>query len=511
MKIPSCSLSPACIFLCIFTLPSIAIAQYEYYDLKNYVQPDYKRKALDFSFNANGNFNSSLQQIDTLDVYEWREASAGGNITPVFSLIKNSANQQSDLSMDASIRANYLYNSNGYEYNNPAHDGENFFSFTLNDETRLYHNPRDKKYVLENTNTQLFLLLAPYASISYFHEQLNWNEKPYKTNTFNTSAAISIGVGIGRVEQVGDARKAIYIIEDLQKKGGLKKRLTDREITQFASLITTIKNKRSFDSRIKLMEDITAIDSFLISSDYITNPGVAYYTTLYDNWLYAGENRKSGNRFEIGIRPSGKYSKRNIYQTDSIKYDNKEQYKQPFGSLNIFTDFVSYKPLNLYWQQDIHVRLSTEWRKWNLTYQKQNSKTKNNQFSINAYTSYQVKYYPNSRSNYYASVYGDFSMRNHDHSTDYFNPLNYLKTSNEKEDFFSIYTGLKIGLYYYISPQLRFDAQCSMYYNLLNDHIDRNTSYNDQTYPNHHYSRKVREWKKYPECSFNATFTYSIF
>ena len=69
----------------------------------------------------------------------------------------------------------------------------------------------------------------------------------------------SIGWGIGRIENVTDARQAIYILEDFKKNGILSRDLTKDELFEFAQLISTVKNKRFLDSRLHRIDEITTM------------------------------------------------------------------------------------------------------------------------------------------------------------------------------------------------------------------------------------------------------------
>ena len=62
-----------------------------------------------------------------------------------------------------------------------------------------------------------------------------------KTHNNSYYANIPMSVGKGRIEQVEDARQAIYILENLDKQGVLNRKLTTEEIHAFAQTISTVK------------------------------------------------------------------------------------------------------------------------------------------------------------------------------------------------------------------------------------------------------------------------------
>ena len=54
-------------------------------------------------------------------------------------------------------------------------------------------------------------------------------------NRLGTNNQLSLQVGIGRIEDVSDARTAIYILEDLYKQGRLSRILNQEEVFEFAN------------------------------------------------------------------------------------------------------------------------------------------------------------------------------------------------------------------------------------------------------------------------------------
>jgi hypothetical protein len=125
-----------------------------------------------------------------------------------------------------------------------------------------------------------------------------------KSHGNNFEIEVPLLIGKGRIEQVQDARLAIYILDELQKKGRIARIPGEKDILAFASLISGIKNERFFDSRICKIAEIEKVDSFLQANALITVSDAAYFTTVNYNWDFSsGPVRKSGKRISAGIVP----------------------------------------------------------------------------------------------------------------------------------------------------------------------------------------------------------------
>lgn len=140
-------------------------------------------------------------------------------------------------------------------------------------------------------------------------------------------------------------------------------RLTGEEIDEFARLISTVKNKRFLDARLRLIDEVTAVDSFLVRSGAMASGGAAYFTTLYDYWMYGDLfERKSGTEISGGVRPGFSYGKYDKPYPDAYEY----RVKHPSVEADIRLDYE--RPLNLYWQNSAWVSLSGGYERWDREY-----------------------------------------------------------------------------------------------------------------------------------------------
>jgi hypothetical protein len=159
---------------------------------------------------------------------------------------------------------------------------------------------------------------------------------------------------------VQDARLAIYILDDLAKSGDLKRTPTADETLAFSQFITQTKNQRFFDSRIRKIAEITAIDSFLTVLDLKAESNASYYTLLNDNWDNAnGPVRRTGGRFSVGFMPGIDlyYNESRTYLRDSLNnpdviesYTNRSTNQNDSWNMDAIASYAWDKPVNLYWQ-----------------------------------------------------------------------------------------------------------------------------------------------------------------
>lgn len=208
------------------------------------------RHELDFSLKSNGEFkDESSSENDKFSIL--------GDFQSAFKRYKNARSflgrQQADLRIG------------GYYNNDKQTDIKNsFFSVTASysNSSRFY------------TSNQVFFETGGSASLA-FGESKSVN----KTGSTSVKASIPLRVGKGRIEQVEDARQAIYILDNLAKRGVLNRRLSNDEIYTFSQIISTVKNKRFFDSRLRMIDEITTVDSFLVKNNLLATAGAPYFTT----------------------------------------------------------------------------------------------------------------------------------------------------------------------------------------------------------------------------------------
>lgn len=453
-------------FLSLFYMLSLS-AQYDDYKLDSYVNPVYKRQELNVGLSSAGNINSSKYMDSGNERYNRGNKFLNGGVSLDFNKQKNSENFQGKTLMGFSGSGSY--SKNKQEYSSPNYiDNQTNDSYNLSvslDHQGYYYNKNKK-----------FIEFSPYLNVGMNgtnkkNEYTNYT-KEENEHRYRIDAKISIGVGTGRIEAVEDARQAVYILQDLQKRNILTKTLSEEEINLFAQQITAIKYKRQFDSRVKLIEEITTIDSFLVANGYVdrSNP-TPYYTTLYDDWMYAGLiQRSAGSRFSIGITPEYSFSEvgmKEIYDPSSSGNSCDDTYNGYSLGGAFYINYVNEKPVNLYWQRSVEVVSNTSFKRY--------GNWDEDEIMSSLSGMYKLGYYPNTRT----SLSGSASQG---------------LTWVELDNLISSKTELAFQASYYVSPQLRISGTCGFEYSFL-----RIMDSDEEKYDN------------YPSVRFSFNLIYSIF
>ncbi len=318
-------------------------AQTPQFDLSEYKLPDLKRHALVTWFDLSGQ-NSSFKTPSSLGSPARKSTgnTYNTNLLTHYSFYQNSLTKQ--MEVDGIVRLNYNY-GNSKEDKKLSQERYNIWpEFDFKVVNRNYFN--SKKFV----ETDFISSYTYSRSYSSDNSSSYASKSDFKDHRF--IAYVPIKVGIGRIEEVQDERHALYIFDELAKQGRVSSTMNNEDVLAFARLISKLKNKRFFDSRIRKIYEIETIDSFLVANDYVTESDARYFTTLNDFWLYGGEPvRKSGTRFSGGIYP-GYY----FYDYDRLyKYGYEDEKSDRIDAFLLNAGFeLNYeKPINRYFQNSI--------------------------------------------------------------------------------------------------------------------------------------------------------------
>jgi hypothetical protein len=311
-------------------------AQIDSFNLSNYKLPVLKRQQLvfDFNFSGNNDYSKSINGSGN-GFLENKSNNYGGHLSLNYNAYNNNIKWQKETHVGFNLSPNYynnkmdtIYKSESYSYSP---------NISLSSINRNYF---QGSTFFESDLDFSLLLGKDYSSSKY--------SKAKQLNTIGF-ITIPLKVGKGRIEQVQDARHALYIIDELKKQNRLSNTLTNDDIMKFADFIAEVKNKRFFDSRIREIYEIEAIDSFLFANNFAKNRDARYFTTLNDFWDYGGSPlRNTGTRYSFSIYPGYYY---NHYDYSNDSYTPNEN-KYSVNSLLIYggLEIVHEKPLNLFWQ-----------------------------------------------------------------------------------------------------------------------------------------------------------------
>lgn len=426
---------------------------YKDFDLSSFITPDIVRNELDFSLNSSGD-------ISDYKAHDNDKASLNANFTTKFSRLKNTRPYIGEQQASFSFRGLYT-NDRTYTEKNK----ETKLTFSYSTANRFY---KPNKF---------FYSLNGSAYLDYNRANNKKVDETKQKGSYFT-AFLGIGIGKGRIEPVTDARQAVYIVEQLSEKGVLDRKLTDDEILALAKKIAIVKNKRFFDSRLHLINEITSVDSFFVQNHLIKSAGANYFTTLYDYWMYGDRfQRSAGLEFYAGLFSN--YNHTFNKYNDGIP--NKTNRYTPMTGAELSLTYEN--PKNLYWQQSARASLLGYYCLEDLEFD--TSKEKNNCYQANFSGSYGWGYYPTSRTNMNLSLQQDI----------YWSGSKRKEGESKLYDKWNSYTHLIFSTYYYFSPQLRLEAEATG--GLTSVSTEKIVSPND----------KRLGWTG----SFQLTLTYSLF
>jgi hypothetical protein len=478
------------------------------FNLSDYKNPDYQYRSLDFGLGLTG--NNSINKSDYSDNYtnKRNNNSFNGNLISDYYSTKNSKYYQGS--------QNYRFNFSTYGSKNKTEAGistlsestnkanSQYLSVAVNSSNRFYNSR--KRFVETNLNFSGELGNSTSKNTS----DIKTYPYSYKNQSGNylISASIPLLVGTGRIEEVQDARLAVYILDDLLKSGDLTRTPDKEEILALSEFITQTKNQRFFDSRIRKIAEITAIDSFLTANGLKGQSDASYYTLINDNWDNSnGPVRATGRRFSIGVAPGfdTEFDKATDYSVDSTNstafsyFKSKNTDQLDSWNLDAIAQFVCEKPINLTWQRSSSASLGYSLYSSNSIYKTYNDdmqtgeikdSEKSPNFSVGITHSY--GYYPNSRTSIRFGANAYLQQYWRDRKTD-----DGLTVTNDETN---IVSNLFLNCNYYFSPQLRFSVYVNEAYQFTKEIVNgTGGNPNDVTKANYFSS------------NINASITYSLF
>ena len=222
----------------------------------------------------------------------------------------------------------------------------------------------------------------------------------------------------------------------------LRSPLTIEQKTVLSNKITQIENKRFLDARLGRIYQLEAIDSILKKMNILTANGMTYYSTLTDAYLYSHHvERYSGKQLELGI-------------IEGLQFWSSLDLTKParFGTFG-FLQFSSYLPKSYRIQHNFKSSIVVGYEKV------QNSFSVKEGYKSILTTEYTFGYYPSTR------TYLDLNI---------FGAADFTKLGT--------FAGAKLNLYYYVSPNFRFNMKATVwtksYNSILNNYYNALSSYN---------------------------------
>ncbi|MBN2639577.1 MAG: hypothetical protein JXR65_10890 [Bacteroidales bacterium] len=487
------------VLLALFFIFAIQVYAQQNYNIADFVNPNYRYHSLDFTLNLNSSNSLGRYESDNSDLFKSNYSNLNLNLNAAYYQIKNTVRYQGTQYISVYTQGTLNNNLNELTLQTVYYDAHSKYrninlQLNYSSSNRFY---KTKKQFLEiipavNLNFQNSRTINDMTPVNY----------PLNSKTIGNSNYLNFGLsvmlGVGRIENIENARLALYIINDLQKRGNIKKNLSNDQVKQLADFITILRNKRFFDSRLQNIAQITAVDSLLTAMGIREHANAGYFMILNDDWNYAnGPVRQSGQRFAFGLTPGYSYdlsksTRETVVNPSSPATLTTSSEKTDLTSLEFSAYYYIEKPVNLTWQHSTRIRVGYQLRKQEykyLTDQVQNYKNSLNYPNLNFALERIYGYYPNSRTNLILDLKsgGLYVTEKPDGSVDVKN----------KE--FSLFASVFLRGNYYFSPRLRLNLNVGVNYNY--QHFENNMGTPQQT------AEYTHLWS--PELSLNLR--YSIF
>jgi hypothetical protein len=269
------------------------------------------------------------------------------------------------------------------------------------------------------------------ANIGGFFEKRTSQENQKQINAF---IELPFKYGNGRIEEVQDARQAVYLFQEFQNANILNQTVNDEDIIKLATQISKLKKERYYDSRIQKIHELEIIDGFLKEHNYISENSIGYFAVLNDIWDY-GRNqiRKSGNSAALAIYPG-------IGALKMTSGSNSQTLITP--SISGGFELNAHKPLSLKAQSNTVFKALGGYMQWKDTDSEQKAKLPHARLSF--YQDFGI--YPNTRTDF--NVFTNLSLIQ-------FIEVKSASNGTQPESRMMEITG-GVNWNYYISERLRF-------------------------------------------------------
>jgi len=375
-----------------------AKAQFETINLNNYKLTDFKYRSLSTGLNASNSnsysdYKSTIGNLTSKDNTNQNSLNGGGDLS--YSSRTYNRKYAGTQSVGFGFNSYFRKSSTDNSFLSPYYNQDDSYKTSSNSSNfslGIYSNNRF--YLSNDFFMEANLRTSQSPSNSYSKADNNLEEHKIVSKYFNSKNTASFKFGNGRIENVTDARVAVYILDDLLKQGRLSRTPKDEEVFAFADFITKTLNKRVIDSRIKRIKEYVAIDSFLVSSGLSTKTVGLYFGLINDNCNYARlQSWETGSEWHVGISPFINYTNKFEKATD-VGYVTKSRNELSEYGLSFDAGYNSSWISGLKWQQGYSVNASFGIYKYD---------TVGTYFQVNEYkvisgdAGYHISYIPSTR------------------------------------------------------------------------------------------------------------------
>lgn len=492
------------ILLVIFSLKP-SVAQNTTYKLSDYKNPDYLYQSLELNFGLNSGMSANKYSGSMKDSYN--SFSFNSVVGAAYNRYINSSKAQGDLFVSFNggvgsekFNSNLAYDTyNGEKNTKSSNHNERFNIAGLH---RFYN---QKQNFIEVNGALVLANSRNSGTDNTYSSGVAYASQETKIKVFENSIRGSFLVGKGRIEQVQDARLALYLLDDLAVLKREKRPVSDEDVNDLAQLITKLKYKRFFDDRLRKIAQITAIDSLLQVKGIVNSADATYFTSLNDNWEYANNPiRENGHRLFTGLEASFGYKYHYDYLKSGVPTDHiaETTNKNKMAELILVVGYSYEKPTSRKWQNFANVKGSAgihQYYHHQVTGIDPDPGTETNLYleatpTVNLSGDFGFGFYPNSR------TWLTFSWSLHSSWEKQMDGETKAKKTDLQNNF-NLHTGPQLYAYYYLSQKLKLSFSYSGYFN----------------FDNYKYTFDIPEGsvdkatRTFWNQSVNAALTYSLF
>jgi hypothetical protein len=169
------------------------------------------------------------------------------------------------------------------------------------------------------------------------------------------NAAITLGIGKGRLENVTNMQNALWLYKDLQDEQRLTRALTPDELNELGQVITLANNTRVLDARRRTRFTLETTDKFFQQKNVLTATDINYFSSLNDILFFAiNQPRLAGTEFYVRVTPAITQA-----MNDQINNPVGTDYKSRFDNRSVLlaAGISRYKPINLRHQNNYGIAL----------------------------------------------------------------------------------------------------------------------------------------------------------
>lgn len=407
------------------------------FDLRDFTVPDYTSSSLTL-FNDYSKWLSNRELTDpTFSLFNKNGQSSNDNVSSSLAYSQDTYTQdfRTFILCNVSYSGNYSKNSN----NTSKLDSDSGrFSTSARYSMTSY---------LSNT---IFWAISPQMSYSYSTSEMTEGVHPLYSTTNNTESFINyygeLTLGVGRLENFGYARTALFMYEDMKKYGMLTEDPTKEDIQELATLIAQRKNTRSYDYRDTYVKNVSLFDDFFKTKTNIRfdAPYYAAFTDVYQHSPHIQRNFGSVISLSFGLGQTNNTTVEEIRNPGFPKFKTDHSIKEKY--LTTFLHYVYANPISQ--KSQLYSYTSLGWKQTTTEDDAPDAfNYKTTRFG--AYSRNEYQYYPTQRTELIFGVYAE--IYNYDYN-DFIN-------AEGIDTRLGLMLETLIGGSYYISPFLSISSR----------------------------------------------------